>query len=462
MATWTTNYINNLPDESFLYISAEESTGKDKSGKTVPRSARHFPYKGSDGKVDLPHLRNAIARIPQSNAKGLSAEKKTALQDKARKILDHEQGTGSSKEMGEFYDLMVITELRGVYPSVPIAADVDYEGLIAGDDKPQFLTIPIAKVNVTSANNRHYDEAFVVELMRQTLANKPIGLMGHLSESERATAFPPEAVHWVGALREGDTVWGKAYVVPGAVRDRIQRYKAQGKAIATSIDAFAKGEWDETLKATRMMADGMKLNQIDIAPADRAGIPSLAAVPMLTNEMVAPMEELEQENEMSQEEVINELREVTIPPSKGWKVPVQETQTDALASVREMLGVDDDTDIVTLIRELKEQTQVLTQAAIATRISELVNEGVKLPSARGIVTKLIVAADPRTLAEAETICAQVLEMAEVKELLAYAVQSAGGPAAIVSGKVQANNGRLKLEDTPENRQRAAARMGINI
>src|SRR5690606_27672453 len=145
---------------------------------------------------------------------------------------------------------------------VPIAADVDYAALIAGDDAPVFLTLPIGKAGATSGNKRHYDDAFVQELERQTLANKPIGLMGHLTEQERATAFPAEAVHWVGAIRDGDTLWGKAYVVPGAVRDRIQRYKAQGKAIATSIDAFAEGIYDESLKAMRMVAKSLRLNQI--------------------------------------------------------------------------------------------------------------------------------------------------------------------------------------------------------
>ena len=81
-AVWTTKYINDLPDSAFLYI--EPGGKKDDEGKTVPRSLRHFPYKDKDGKVDLPHLRNAIARIPQSN---LPEELKKSLQEKARKIL---------------------------------------------------------------------------------------------------------------------------------------------------------------------------------------------------------------------------------------------------------------------------------------------------------------------------------------------------------------------------------------
>ncbi len=64
MAEWTTAYINQLPDSAFLYIAPGGT--KDEEGKTVPRSLRFFPVKDADGKVDVAHLRNALARIPQA------------------------------------------------------------------------------------------------------------------------------------------------------------------------------------------------------------------------------------------------------------------------------------------------------------------------------------------------------------------------------------------------------------
>lgn len=62
-AKWTRKFINDLPDSCFAYI---EDGGTKEDGKTKPRSLRHFPYKGADGTIDLPHLRNALARAPQS------------------------------------------------------------------------------------------------------------------------------------------------------------------------------------------------------------------------------------------------------------------------------------------------------------------------------------------------------------------------------------------------------------
>lgn len=58
MAQMTAASINDLPDSAFAYI--EPGGSKDESGKTVPRSKRHFPIH------DAAHVRNALARAPQS------------------------------------------------------------------------------------------------------------------------------------------------------------------------------------------------------------------------------------------------------------------------------------------------------------------------------------------------------------------------------------------------------------
>jgi hypothetical protein len=52
---WTRRYINNLPDSAFAVTYKEGE-------KTV----RKFPHHDAKGRIDLPHLRNANARLPQS------------------------------------------------------------------------------------------------------------------------------------------------------------------------------------------------------------------------------------------------------------------------------------------------------------------------------------------------------------------------------------------------------------
>jgi|SRR5215831_6015070 len=91
-AVWSTASVNDLPDSCFLYI--ESGGKKDSDGKTTPRSLRHLPYKNASGSIDLPHLRNAIARIPQM--KGISDSLKSSLQAKARRLLG-----GKNKSMAE-------------------------------------------------------------------------------------------------------------------------------------------------------------------------------------------------------------------------------------------------------------------------------------------------------------------------------------------------------------------------
>lgn len=78
---WTTAYINDLPDPAFLYIEPEE------------KGLRHFPYKDANGVVDLPHLRNALVRIPQAN---LPQDVEDRLTAKATRLLENAEKALSS------------------------------------------------------------------------------------------------------------------------------------------------------------------------------------------------------------------------------------------------------------------------------------------------------------------------------------------------------------------------------
>jgi hypothetical protein len=105
-ALWPTAYVNDLPDSAFLYV--EPGGKKDGDGKTVPRTLRHFPYKDKDGKIDLPHLRNAIARIPQASIPGDMKEK---LQERARGMLEDQKGEKVQKSEEETYSVEVRAEM---------------------------------------------------------------------------------------------------------------------------------------------------------------------------------------------------------------------------------------------------------------------------------------------------------------------------------------------------------------
>jgi hypothetical protein len=72
-AEWTTKYINDLEDSAFALVAKSD---KDEEGKTVHRTNRNFPHHDKNGKVDLPHLQNAMARVTHTS---LSAGKNRRL-----------------------------------------------------------------------------------------------------------------------------------------------------------------------------------------------------------------------------------------------------------------------------------------------------------------------------------------------------------------------------------------------
>jgi hypothetical protein len=78
---------NDLPDSAFAYI--EPGGKKDESGKTIPRSLRHYPIQ------DASHVRNALARASAALAKG----GKTA--DIARKALGKIRAAAKRLKIGK-------------------------------------------------------------------------------------------------------------------------------------------------------------------------------------------------------------------------------------------------------------------------------------------------------------------------------------------------------------------------
>lgn len=344
---------------------------------------------------------------------------------------------------GEFHDVLIISELRGGYPDVQIASDVDYAGLIAGDPTPVFLTLPIGKAGVTSGNQRYYGEEWLQELERQTMTVRPVGLMGHLSKEARAHAMPLEAIHWVGTLREGDTLWGKGYVPAGEARQRIQRYKAQGKKIATSIDAYGEGQWDDKLKAYRMDPKTMRLGQIDIAPADRAGIPDLAALPILTTEMNTPAEtppEQDKEPTMADKTKLDHINEMTAEDARLLPEPVRAAilasvtvppEVALVAELRNALDLPVTADIKAHLTEMRNVQERQRQDAIKARVRELVEDaekGVKIVPLRALVTELVHNRKPATPADVDAIFTEVVNSASVKAALGARLIETMGPA----------------------------------
>lgn len=131
-AEWSSAKVNDLPDSSFAYV---EPGDKDEDGKTTPRSKRHFPYKNANGEIDLPHLRNALARLSQSpfgdkaKSKLIAAAKKAGVGDYEKKDGAEDKNNVTSNpesKKGEFIMSMVKVKIDSKEYEVPeeIAAEM--------------------------------------------------------------------------------------------------------------------------------------------------------------------------------------------------------------------------------------------------------------------------------------------------------------------------------------------------
>ncbi len=94
---------NELPDSAFAVI--KPGGKKDEDGKTTPRSLRVMPFKQANGDIDLPRLRNALARISQAD---LTSAQRTAAAGKLRAAAREAQIGEFAKEQDMQLDLTKI------------------------------------------------------------------------------------------------------------------------------------------------------------------------------------------------------------------------------------------------------------------------------------------------------------------------------------------------------------------
>lgn len=346
----------------------------------------------------------------------------------------------------------VVGEFRGTYPDVPVAAGVNLDEIKALDADPMYVTLPVVpKIGAVSKNGLLYDEALVGQIEAQINGKRPGGRFGHLKEEERDSAFPiPDAI-WIGAKREGDTLWARSYVPPGAARDHIRRIKAVGGSIATSI--YGKGNYEATgQKGVRRLTD-FDLETLDFAPPERAAL-GYGATPIVTAEF-------EQEtSDMNREQLIAELTVGDIPAAIREQIGGDLNRT--IAELRTQVS-DRDTLITSLQATVAEFRRQQFEGAVDAKVAELTNWQVteagaktKLDAFRRTLRSRIVAelaGDAGKLATVvETIWADLQPLAEtVRDALA-------GPPAIVNGKVQ--TGKRQLDTSPEAVAKARAQTGI--
>lgn len=354
-----------------------------------------------------------------------------------------------------------VAEFRGSFPQIAPAESVQLDALTKGDDDPFYVTLPVAVVGATSNNGLHYDEALVAAIQEQMVGRG--GLMGHLETEERDTAFPIEAADWIGAIRQGETLWGKAYIPPGEAREYIRRLKARGGQLATSI----YGPYAERTEASdgSWKAEGFQLESLDLAPADRAAL-KLGGEFGITAQMSQSNEEVDK---VTKEEILAQLQLGDIPPALVEKIVADyKAGADTETQITELTASRDAEK--KLVKELQDRITAHDgaqfDAALDKQIAETVDWKVEGEDAKKRVALVCATLRSQVLSEMadDRDASRIEEMvktawkSEDVQLLAETVKAAlGGPRAIV-GSRQRDSG--KLEDTPEARRKARQQTGI--
>jgi len=202
-AEWDTETINNLPDSSFAYIAPGGE--KDESGKTVPRSLRFIPYKDAGGEVDLPHLRNALARLDQTSlSPEAQAKAKSVLEEAAKGAGVGETDSDQTNAGKETIGMIDEKELRKV---------------LAIDDKADVMAaIGAAIATAKSAGGiTMAKETAEASLLAANTRLTAIDVEADVAAAVKAGKVLPKQLDWAKSFRAKDPEGFKAYLAVAAI-----------------------------------------------------------------------------------------------------------------------------------------------------------------------------------------------------------------------------------------------------
>jgi hypothetical protein len=155
-------------------------------------------------------------------------------------------------------------------PVIPFAPGINPDDLKGdGGERPTFVELKIAEVGTVSEQKYLYDSELVDAIYEQIMTKRPGAVWGHPKPEDANTSFPDPVAFWVGAVRQGNTLWGKAWIRDAAAAKRVQDTKRVGGALTTSI--WGRGK--KMLKDAVIQIRDFNLERIDFAPMERAAAP---------------------------------------------------------------------------------------------------------------------------------------------------------------------------------------------
>lgn len=210
---WSTAYVDSLPDSAFAFVASDGS--------------RHLPYKNADGRVDLPHVRDALSRLNEVD--NMSASERSAVKDKLQ---------GSLKASDSDDDVMS-------YVSAIKAAD--------GEQLPSKMMLLRAGV----FNTQKYGEVPLTAADLQEMADNfkaGIGMAG-----DGTTGIPVDYAHqsnlnaaaWIKDMevQDGKELWATSIEWSGSGKKAIQ--DKEYKCLSSDFYPAPFGEWVDAESGVR-------------------------------------------------------------------------------------------------------------------------------------------------------------------------------------------------------------------
>lgn len=310
---------------------------------------------------------------------------------------------------------------------VPIAKGIDLEALTKGDVNPMFVVVEVLNESV-SKNGRRYTPKVIHELARQINEKRPDGYDGHLTEEERSHKRPQPKTIWVGAVvKEIDgqaRLFAKGYVLPYAsdLKTYLGSAKAAAKKVAVSIYGLASQAWNAVLGAYDV--DNVELESIDWARPGSEGVPTAG--------YLAITAEMEQGKDvMTREEVVSTLTlaelqannqkvvsEMEAQAKKSVLSEVKKEETGQLRTIREMMSVDKDANVVTYIAEMTQELSELRKYKAQSLVRDTLRDTIPVSKARKEVEKVVLAEmREQTPDEASKVLKEVLQRDSTKAII---------------------------------------------
>lgn len=351
-ADWDTNFINNLPDSCFAFI--EPGGNKDESGKTIPRTKRHFPFKNLNGEVDLPHLRNALARAPQSP---FGDKAMPALKAAAKKMKIGEYSESWKGGEGYFQSIVHISE-----------AFFKDEKNKPNDEKRE-VVLPLLKEGWGNPVDKNYytlkalsESASYLQSRRKMYLNHPTNESEDRDMRDWAASIKET---WVEKLPDGKHItMGRIKVYDNWLWERI---KSAPEEIGTSV--LGRG------KAMRSVVDGKDANIIEsieyVKSCDFVDYPGNTPFGMV---YFVENQKSEDNKNKNEEEKEMRIEEITLSILK-------ENRSDLVSEIEKVAITDKDKKITELefkIKEQEQETLILKNKLDTFEVKEKINQKTNL------------------------------------------------------------------------------------